>query len=150
MGRHGCLQLPMQSVAITTNVVSSNPAQARCTWYNVIMTGVWLTSIIRLMRKVLLWQGCGLIALFIYSHSMRFKFLSFSFLLIWYNDFNDRNYAKYVFTVTIICKIYLQVLSAGYLYLSRNSSYSNDLTSIGNVNSWWLIVLNLFIFIDLV
>jgi hypothetical protein len=25
------LQLPMQAVSITTNVVSSNPAQARCT-----------------------------------------------------------------------------------------------------------------------
>jgi len=30
-------QLPMQSVHITTNVVSSNSAQARCTRYNVIM-----------------------------------------------------------------------------------------------------------------
>ena len=28
------LQLPMQSVPITTKVVSSNPAQARCTPYN--------------------------------------------------------------------------------------------------------------------
>jgi len=27
------LQLPMQSVPITTKVVSSNPAQARCTHY---------------------------------------------------------------------------------------------------------------------
>jgi hypothetical protein len=29
------LQLPMQSVPITSNVVSSNPAQARCTRYNI-------------------------------------------------------------------------------------------------------------------
>ena len=29
------LQLPMQSVSITTNVVSSNPDQARCTRYNI-------------------------------------------------------------------------------------------------------------------
>ena len=28
------LQLPMQSVPITTNVVSLNPTQARCTRYN--------------------------------------------------------------------------------------------------------------------
>jgi hypothetical protein len=27
------------------------------------MTGVWLNSFIRLMWKVLLWQGCGLLAL---------------------------------------------------------------------------------------
>ena len=30
------LQLPMQSVPITTNVVSSNPAQARCTQCNIM------------------------------------------------------------------------------------------------------------------
>ena len=30
------LKLPMQSVTITTKVVSSNPAQARCTRYNII------------------------------------------------------------------------------------------------------------------
>jgi hypothetical protein len=30
------LQLPMQSVPITTNIVSSNPAQARCTRYNIM------------------------------------------------------------------------------------------------------------------
>ena len=30
------LQLPVHSVPITTNVVSSNPAQARCTWYNIM------------------------------------------------------------------------------------------------------------------
>ena len=30
------LQLPMQSVPITTNVVSSNPAQARCIRYNIM------------------------------------------------------------------------------------------------------------------
>ena len=30
------LQLPMQSVLITTNVVSSNPAQARCSGYNIM------------------------------------------------------------------------------------------------------------------
>jgi hypothetical protein len=30
------LQLPMQSVPITTNVVSSNPAQARCSGYNIM------------------------------------------------------------------------------------------------------------------
>jgi len=29
------LLLPMQSVPITTNVVSSNPFQTRCTWYNI-------------------------------------------------------------------------------------------------------------------
>jgi hypothetical protein len=29
------LQLPMHSVPITTNVVSANPAQARCTRYNI-------------------------------------------------------------------------------------------------------------------
>ena len=30
------LQLPMQSVPITTNVVNSNPAQARCNRYNIM------------------------------------------------------------------------------------------------------------------
>jgi len=30
------LQLPVQSVPITTNIVSSNPAQARCIWYNIM------------------------------------------------------------------------------------------------------------------
>jgi hypothetical protein len=30
------LDLPMPSVPITTNVVSSNPTQARCTWYNIM------------------------------------------------------------------------------------------------------------------
>jgi len=30
------LQLPMQSVHITTNVVSSNPSQAKCTRYNIM------------------------------------------------------------------------------------------------------------------
>ena len=30
------LQLPMPSVPITTEVVSSNPAQARCTRYNIM------------------------------------------------------------------------------------------------------------------
>ena len=30
------LQLPMQSVTITTNVVSSNPAHARCAGYNIM------------------------------------------------------------------------------------------------------------------
>jgi hypothetical protein len=39
-GRRGCdriwyLQLPMQSVCITTNVVSLNTAQARCIRYNI-------------------------------------------------------------------------------------------------------------------
>jgi len=29
------LQLPVQSVPITTHVVISNPAQARCTRYNI-------------------------------------------------------------------------------------------------------------------
>jgi hypothetical protein len=29
------LQLPMQSVHITSKVVSSNPVQARCTRYNI-------------------------------------------------------------------------------------------------------------------
>jgi len=28
--------LPMQSVPISTNVVSLNPAQPRCTWYNIM------------------------------------------------------------------------------------------------------------------
>ena len=28
--------LPMKSVPITTNVMSSNPAQARCTRYNIM------------------------------------------------------------------------------------------------------------------
>jgi hypothetical protein len=39
-GCHDCmvvvLQLPMQSVPITTEVVSLNPAQAICTQYNII------------------------------------------------------------------------------------------------------------------
>ena len=30
------LQLPMQSVPITTNIVSLNPAQAMCTRYNIM------------------------------------------------------------------------------------------------------------------
>ena len=30
------LQLPMQSVPITTNVVSLNPTQVRYTWYNIM------------------------------------------------------------------------------------------------------------------
>jgi len=30
------LQLPMPTLPITTEVVSSNPAQARCTRYNII------------------------------------------------------------------------------------------------------------------
>ena len=30
------LQLPMQTVPITTNVVKSKPGQARCTRYNII------------------------------------------------------------------------------------------------------------------
>jgi len=30
---------------------------------SVMMTGVWLNSFIRLMWKVLWWQGCSLIAL---------------------------------------------------------------------------------------
>jgi len=30
------LQLPMQSLPFTTSVVSSNPAQARCTQYNIM------------------------------------------------------------------------------------------------------------------
>ena len=30
------LQLPMQSVSITTNVVNSDPALARCTRYNIM------------------------------------------------------------------------------------------------------------------
>jgi hypothetical protein len=30
------LQLPMQSVPITTEVVSSNPTQMRCTQYNIM------------------------------------------------------------------------------------------------------------------
>ena len=40
-GRRGCdrmvvdLQLPIQSVYITTNVVNSNPTQAKCTRYNI-------------------------------------------------------------------------------------------------------------------
>jgi len=36
------LQLPMQSVPITTNVVSLNPLHARCTQYNiVIISDLW-------------------------------------------------------------------------------------------------------------
>ena len=36
----------MQSVPITTNVVTSNPAQMRCTWYNITCDKVcqWLTT----------------------------------------------------------------------------------------------------------
>jgi hypothetical protein len=34
------LQLPMQSVPITTNVVSSNPTQARYTRYNIVIKNV--------------------------------------------------------------------------------------------------------------
>jgi len=30
------LQLPMQSVPVTTEVQSLNPAQTRCTWYNIM------------------------------------------------------------------------------------------------------------------
>ena len=30
------LQLPIQSLPITTNVVSSNPVQARCNRYNIM------------------------------------------------------------------------------------------------------------------
>ena len=30
------LKLPMESALITTNVVSSNPTQARCTRYNIM------------------------------------------------------------------------------------------------------------------
>ena len=47
--RRGCdrmvfdLQLPMQSVPITTNVVSSNPYQARCTQYNIMQYSVSVT-----------------------------------------------------------------------------------------------------------
>jgi hypothetical protein len=33
------LQLPIQSVYITTNVVNSNPTQARCTRYNIKFVG---------------------------------------------------------------------------------------------------------------
>jgi hypothetical protein len=37
-GRNGMvdLQLPMQSVPVTTNIVSSNPAQVKCTQYNIM------------------------------------------------------------------------------------------------------------------
>jgi hypothetical protein len=31
------VQLPVQSVPITTKVVSSNPVQARCTQYNIML-----------------------------------------------------------------------------------------------------------------
>ena len=37
------LQLPMQSVPITTNVVSSNPVQARCIRYNSMSISLWVT-----------------------------------------------------------------------------------------------------------
>ena len=37
------LQLPMHSVPIITNVVSSNPAQARCTWYNIMWKSLSVT-----------------------------------------------------------------------------------------------------------
>jgi len=30
------LQLPMRSVPIPTNIVGSNPVQARCAWYNIM------------------------------------------------------------------------------------------------------------------
>ena len=35
------LQLPMQSVPIPTNIVSSNPAQARCAWYNINSNNIY-------------------------------------------------------------------------------------------------------------
>ena len=37
------LQLPMQSVPITTNIVSSNPAQAKCTQYNIMWSSLSVT-----------------------------------------------------------------------------------------------------------
>ena len=37
------LQLPLQSVPITTNVVSSNPAQSRCIRYNIMWWSVSVT-----------------------------------------------------------------------------------------------------------
>ena len=38
------LQLPVQLVPITTNVVSSNPAQMRCTQYNIMWKNLSVTS----------------------------------------------------------------------------------------------------------
>ena len=37
------LQLPMQSVPITTNIVSLNSAQARCTQYNIMWSSLPVT-----------------------------------------------------------------------------------------------------------
>ena len=37
------LQLPMQSVLITTNVMSSNPAQMRCTRYHIMLQSLSVT-----------------------------------------------------------------------------------------------------------
>jgi hypothetical protein len=41
------LQLPMQSVPTTNNVVSSNPAQARCTRYNILLYVIKFISYLR-------------------------------------------------------------------------------------------------------
>jgi hypothetical protein len=35
-------------VSITTNVASSNPAQTRCTWYNIMLVIMWSTYIVQL------------------------------------------------------------------------------------------------------
>ena len=41
------LQLPMQSVPTTNNVVSSNPAQARCTRYYILLYVIKFISYLR-------------------------------------------------------------------------------------------------------
>ena len=48
------LQLPMQSVPITNNVVSSNPAQTRCTRYNILLYVIKFISYLRQVDGFLL------------------------------------------------------------------------------------------------
>ena len=47
------IQLPVQSVPITTKVVRSNPAQARCTRYNIMFVSD-LRQVGGFLREVLL------------------------------------------------------------------------------------------------
>ena len=47
------IQLPVQSVSITTKVVRSNPAQARCTRYNIMFVSD-LRQVGGFLREVLL------------------------------------------------------------------------------------------------
>jgi len=51
------LELPMQSVPITTNIVSLNPPQVRCTWYNIMWQFVSD-----------LWQVGGFLGVFRFLH----------------------------------------------------------------------------------